>query len=146
MLSHRAPTFMKAQRLSSWPPNRGCFWYQRRYNDFSHDHSAVAPFCAQNVSDGGDLKAAGDCQCQRTANDKGKVKTFDGRIRSRLPNNNGHVCFAFEHTSGAILQLRIKPRNSLPLDREWVTAVGELVGPGIISAEEIRQDGDAFGP
>ena len=66
------------------------------------------------------------------------VKTFVGRIRSRLPDNDGEICFAFEHTSGAILKLRMKPQNPLPLDNQPIIAVGELVGPGIISAREVR--------
>ena len=67
------------------------------------------------------------------------MKTFVGRIRSRLPDNDGEICFAFEHTSGAILKLRMKPQNPLPLDNQPVAAVGELIGPGIISAQEIRE-------
>jgi hypothetical protein len=74
------------------------------------------------------------------------MKTFLGRIRSRLPDNGGEMCFAFEHTSGAILKLRMKPQKPLPLDNQAIVAIGELIGPGIISAQEVRdaQPGDTF--
>ena len=36
------------------------------------------------------------------------------------------------------MKLRMKPRNPLPLDDQRIIVIGELVGPGIISAREIR--------
>jgi hypothetical protein len=67
------------------------------------------------------------------------VEKFYGRIRSRLPDSDGQVCFAFEHTSGAILQLKIKPIKPLPLDEQRIVAIGELVAPGVIAADEIHE-------
>jgi hypothetical protein len=67
------------------------------------------------------------------------MKTFLGRIHSRLPDHDGEICFAFEHTSGAILELRMKPQKQLPLDHQQIIAIGELVGPGIISVQEVRE-------
>jgi hypothetical protein len=66
------------------------------------------------------------------------MKTFLGRIRSRLPDHDGETCFAFEHTSGAILELRMKAKKQLPLDNQRIIALGDLVGPGIISVQEVR--------
>jgi len=67
-----------------------------------------------------------------------KVKTYYGKVGSRLPDKDDYVRFAFEHTSGAILELRFKPGIHLPLDNQWIAAAGELTGT-VLSATGIRR-------
>jgi hypothetical protein len=69
------------------------------------------------------------------------MKSFNGRIRRCLPERDGLVRFVFEHDSGILLELRIKPRPPvLPRPEQRVIVRGELMKPAMILAEDLQLD------
>ena len=69
---------------------------------------------------------------------KDKMKLFNGRIRRCLPDREGLVRFIFEHASGAVLELRIKPGPVLPLPEQRVIVRGELLAAATIFGSSLR--------
>jgi hypothetical protein len=65
------------------------------------------------------------------------MKTFTGRIRSRLSDDEGLVRFLFEHDCGMLFELRIRPQYPLPDPSERVSVFGDLIASGVIQGRDI---------
>ena len=76
---------------------------------------------------------------------KTDIEGFYGRILKRLHSNDGKSRFSFEHVSGTVLQLIIKPGKPLPQVSQKVVVTGELTGAGILCADEVQPDDEPLG-
>jgi hypothetical protein len=69
------------------------------------------------------------------------MKEFIGEVQQRLPDAEGRARFLFAHSSGALLQVTLKPGTALPHDRQRVIVLGDLVGAAL-DAHEIVPERD----